>query len=157
MYGAKDKGYSSKKYQNFHGSTSQKLSCIDQKYEKWKSNEKLSIKCKHFDEGHICSFLLVRLVTWFRASCVWLDHWNFILDYELVHTWSTHTTHKFNVQWMSILFMWLYMFKCNVCVLNYMWTKPKRFFLSFYMYLEVFFHHSLFLTFVLTLFFNVSS
>ena len=51
MYGAKDKGYSSKKYQNFHGSTSQKLSCIDQKYEKWKPNEKLSIKCKHFDEG----------------------------------------------------------------------------------------------------------
>ena len=41
------KAYSSKKYKKFHGITSQKLSCIDQKYEKWKSNEKFSIKCKH--------------------------------------------------------------------------------------------------------------
>ena len=56
MYGAKDKGYSSKKYQKFHGNTSQKLSCIDQKYEKWKPNEKLSIKYKHFDEG---SYMLI--------------------------------------------------------------------------------------------------
>ena len=44
------KTYSSKKYQKFHGIVTQKLSCIDQKYEKWKSNEKLSIKCKHFGE-----------------------------------------------------------------------------------------------------------
>ena len=42
-------------------------------------------------------------------------------------TWSTHTTHKFNVQWMPISFVWLYMFKCDVCVLNHMWIKPKRF------------------------------
>ena len=50
-------------------------------------------------------------------SCVWLDwidHWNFILDYRLVHTWSAHTTHKSNVQWMLIPFLWLYVFKCDV-------------------------------------------
>ena len=45
------KPYSSKKYKKFHGIASQKLSCIDQKYEKWKPNEKLSIKCKHFGGG----------------------------------------------------------------------------------------------------------
>ena len=27
------------------------LSCIDQKYEKWKPNKKLSIICKHIGEG----------------------------------------------------------------------------------------------------------
>ena len=43
------------------------------------------------------------------------------------HLIHTHTTHKSNVQWISISFMWLYMFKCNVCVLNLMWNKPKRF------------------------------
>ena len=40
-------------YQKFHGIASQKLSCIDQKYEKWKPNEKLSIKCNHFGGGVI--------------------------------------------------------------------------------------------------------
>ena len=28
---------------------------------------------------------------------------------------------------MPISFVWLYMFKCDVCVLNHMWIKPKRF------------------------------
>ena len=50
-----------------------------------------------------------------------------MLDYGLVHTWFTHTTHKFNVQWMLISFVWLYMFKCDVCVLNHIWIKSKRF------------------------------
>ena len=45
------KAYSSKKYKKFHGIASQKLSCIDQKYEKWKPNEKFSIKCKHLGGG----------------------------------------------------------------------------------------------------------
>ena len=47
----KPKAYSSKKYKKFHGIVAQKLSCIDQKYEKWKPNEKLSINCKHFSGG----------------------------------------------------------------------------------------------------------
>ena len=42
---------------------------------------------------------------------------------HLIH----NTTHKFNVQWIPISFVWLYMFKCDVCVLNHMWIKPKRF------------------------------
>ena len=32
---------------------------------------------------------------------------------------------------MSISFVWLYVFKCVVCVLNHMWIKPKRFFYHF--------------------------
>ena len=55
-----------------------------------------------------------------------------MLDYELVHTWFTHTTHKFNVQWMLISFMWLYMFKYDICVLNHIWIKSKRF--SFFLF-----------------------
>ena len=58
--------------------------------------------------GHICSFLQVRQVTWLRASCIWLDwidHWNFILDYGLLHTWFTHTTYKSNVPWIPISFV----------------------------------------------------
>ena len=31
---------------------------------------------------------------------------------------------------MPISFAWLYMFKCDVCVLNHMWIKPKGFFFS---------------------------
>ena len=109
--------------------------------------------------GHICSFLQVRWVTWLCASCVWLnwiDHWNFILDYGIVYTWFTHTTHNTNFQWMSISFVWLYVFKCDVCVLNHMWIKPKIFLIILFAFGSVF-HHSLFLSSVLTLFFNVSS
>ena len=41
--------YLSKIYQKVHSIVSQKFEVyIDQKYEKWKSNKKLSIKCKHF-------------------------------------------------------------------------------------------------------------
>ena len=47
----KPKAYSSKKYQKFQGIATQKSSCIDHKYEKWKPNEKLSIKCKYFGVG----------------------------------------------------------------------------------------------------------
>ena len=51
MYDAKPKAYSSKKYKKFHSIIAQKLSCFDQKHEKWKSNKKLSIICKHIGEG----------------------------------------------------------------------------------------------------------
>ena len=43
------------------------------------------------------------------------------------HLIYTHTIHKSNVQWMLISFVWLYMFKCDVCVLNHMWIKSKSF------------------------------
>ena len=35
---------------------------------------------------------------------------------------------------MPISFLWLYIFKCDVCVLNHMWIKPKRFFFLFFLF-----------------------
>ena len=49
-------------------------------------------------------------------------------------TFDTHITHKSNVQWISISFVWFYMFKCDVCVLNHMWIKQKRFFFFFFLF-----------------------
>ena len=58
---------------------------------------------------------------------------------------------------MPISFVWLYMFKCDVCVLNHMWIKLKRFLITLFVFGSVF-YHSLSLSFVLKiLFFNVSS
>ena len=54
------------------------------------------------------------------------------------HLIHIHTTHMSNVQWMPYSFVRLYLFKYDVCVLNYIWIKPKRFW-SFYMFLEVIF------------------
>jgi len=46
----KPKAYVCQSYiKKFMASLLKNLSCFDQKYEKWKPNEKLSIKCKHFD------------------------------------------------------------------------------------------------------------
>ena len=93
----KQKAYSSKIYKKYHGIATQKLSCT------WSKSKKNGSQIKSFQSnvntlvgGHICSFLLVRKVTWLRASYVWLDwinHWNFILDFGLVHTWFTCTQH----------------------------------------------------------------
>ena len=80
--------------------------------------------------SHICSFLLMRLVTWLHAICIWLDwidHRRLIIDYELIHTWYPHTTNKSTVQWISIHL-------CDCTCLNVMcvysiawWSNPKRF------------------------------
>ena len=89
--------------------------------------------------GHICTFLQVRLVTWLRTSRVWLDwidHWSFILNYRLVHAWSTHTTHKTNVQWMLIPFVWLYMYKCDVYTQR-LADQTQNDFWVFYIFLKV--------------------
>ena len=54
-----------------------------------------------------------------------------------------------NVQWMLYSLVRLYLFKCDVCVLNYIWIKPKRFLII----LSVFgsdFYHSLWSCSVLT-------
>ena len=70
----------------------------------------------------------------------WLN-WSLKLHSRLriiPHLIRTHTTHMPNVQWMSYSFVWLYLFKCDVCVLNYIWINLKRF-LIIYMYLEVIF------------------
>ena len=125
------KAYSSKKYQKFYGIIAQNWVVLIKKYEKWKQNEKLSIIVSPLVKSHICSFLLVRWVTWLHTICVWLnwiDHWSLILDYGLIHTWYLHTTHKPNVQWISISFVWLHVFKCDVCMLNCLMIKPKKIF-----------------------------
>ena len=111
-----------------------------QKYEKWKPNEKLSIKCKHFGEG---SYMFISIseighLTSYYLCMTWLNwHWSFILDYELVHTWSTHTSHKFNVQWMLISFVWLYVFKCDVYT-QLLVDQTQKDFWVFFMFLKVF-------------------
>ena len=61
-----------------------------------------------------------------------------MLNYGLTRTWCSYTTHKSNVQWISISFVWLYVFKCDVCVLNCLLIKPK-FFWVFYLFLKVIF------------------
>ena len=48
------------------------------------------------------------------------------------------TIHKSNFQWISISFMGLYMFKCDVYMLNCSLIKRKRF-LCFYLFLEMIF------------------
>ena len=58
----------------------------------------------------------------------WLN-WAFKLHSGLrtiPHLILTHNTQDF-VQRMLISFVWLYLFKCDVCMLNHMWIKPKRF------------------------------
>ena len=129
------KAYSSKKNKKFHGIDVQKLSYIDQsmkKEVKWKAFN----HCKHFGEesytfisttkiGHLTScYLCIAICVWLD----WIDHWSFILNYGLIHTWYSHTTHKSNVQWISISFVWLYMFECDVCVLKLIMIESKRFF-----------------------------
>ena len=126
----KPKAYSSKQYKKLHGIAAKKLSCIEQKVWKVEAKWKAFNQCKHIgggsymfisnsDVGHLTSC----------ASCVrldWIDNLNFILEYELDHTWFTHTTHKSNVQWMLISFVWLYVFKCDMCILNCLMIKPKK-------------------------------
>ena len=67
--------------------------------------------------------------------------------------WYTHITHILNVQWMSYSFVWLYLFKCDVYVLNYIRINPKRFLIILYAFGSDF-YHSLCSCLVLTSFFN---
>ena len=59
-----------------------------------------------------------------------------------------------NVQWMSYSFVRLYSFKCDVCVLIYIWIKPKRFLIILYVFGSDF-YHLLCSCLVLTLFFII--
>ena len=86
---------------------------------------------KHFGEESYMFISTSEIGHLTSCYCVWLDwidHWNFILDYGLIYTWYPHTTHKSNVQCISISFVWLYMFKCDVCMRNCLMIKPKKFF-----------------------------
>ena len=49
-------------------------------------------------------------------------------DYSI---FDTHPQHTSLVQLMLISFVWLYMIKYDVCVLNHIWIKPKRFLFFF--------------------------
>ena len=59
-----------------------------------------------------------------------------------------------DVQWMLYSFVRLYLFKYDVCVLIYIWIKPKRFLIILYVFGSDF-YHSLYSCFVLTLFFII--
>ena len=140
-----------KLFQNVYGITSQKFefSLIKsmQNGRKIKSFQSIVITLV---KDHICLFLQVRKVTWLRTSCVWLnwiDHWNFILDYRLVHTWSTPITHKSNVQWILIPFVWLYVFKCDVYTPLLVDQTQKDFWI-FYIFLKVFLYFCVFRVFI---------
>ena len=50
---------------------------------------------------------------------------------------TTHTSHKFNVQWMLISFVCC-MCSNVMCILNCLLIKPNFFFIVFYMFLKVF-------------------
>ena len=52
---------------------------------------------------------------------------------------------------MPYSFVRLYLFKCNVCLLNFIWIKPKRFLIILYVF-ESDFYHFLCSYLVLTLF-----
>ena len=80
-----------------------------------------------------------------------------MLNYGPFHTWYSHTTHKSNVQWISISFVLLYMFECDLCVLKLIMVESKRFLIILFSFESDFIIHFFFLSFVLTLFFNVSS
>ena len=56
----------------------------------------------------------------------------------MFHIWYAHTTHMPNVQWMPYSSAWLYLFKCDVYVLNYIWFNPKRFLIILYVFGSVF-------------------
>ena len=111
-----------------------------QKYEKWKLNEKLSIKCKYIVERSYMFISASEIGQLTRTSCVWLDwidYWSFILDYGLVHTWP-HTHHT------SLMFNECLFHLCVVCVQMWCvysiacWSNPIFFFIVFFMFLKVF-------------------
>ena len=94
---------------------------------KWKA----FYQCKYFGEESYMFISISEIGHWLGVICVWLDwidHWSFILDYGLIHTWYSHTTHKSNVQWISISFLWLYVFKWDVRMLNCLLIKFKKIF-----------------------------
>ena len=55
---------------------------------------------------------------------------------------------------MSYLFVRLYLFKCDMCVLNYIWINPKRFLIILYVFGSNF-YHSLCSCLVLSLLFSL--
>ena len=71
MYDVKAKAYSSKKYKKIHGINAKKLSYIDQKYEKWKLNEKLPINV-----NTLWGVIYVHFYSWDRS----LDFLIFVYD-----------------------------------------------------------------------------
>ena len=97
MYGAqKAKGLLSKlKYKKFQASISKwnVLFLNDQMLWIVRSQKKFfNVMQSSFVGGHICIFLLLRLVTLLSANCVrlgWIDHWSF--NYLTFHTHAHHT------------------------------------------------------------------
>ena len=84
----------------------------------------------------------------YQLCMTWLN-WSLKLHsrlWTIPHLILTHNTRDF-VQIMSISFVWLYMFKCDVYAQNTCWSNPKRFFSILYVF-ESDFVLFLFLVFV---------
>ena len=100
---------------------------------KWKTFN----QCKHFGEESytFISIHEIGLLTSCYLCMTWLN-WSLKLHATL---WTnsylilTHNT-KSNVQWISIWFVWLYMLKCDVCMINCSLIKPKIFLSVFFFY-----------------------
>ena len=126
----------------------------------WKMEAKWKrFQSKHFGE-ELYTFISIPEIGLLNSCYLcttWLN-WSLKFHAKLwtISYWHSHTTHKSNVQWISISFVLLYMFECDVCVLKLIMVESKRFLIILFSF-ESDFYHSLFLSFVLILFFNVSS
>ena len=94
------------------------------------------------------------------TSCYLCMTW---LNWSLnLHTRLWTNSYLIPIQHTSLIFNECLFHLCNcaclnvMCVYSYIWIKPKRFLIILFVFGSVF-RHSLFLSFVLTLFFNVSS
>ena len=103
-------------------------------------------------------FLIFVIIFLWEVIYVHFYNWNRPLDlvlvvYDLIEliietllwskdysTFDTHPQHTSLVQLMLISFVWLYMIKCDVCVLNHIWIKPKRFLFFLFAFRGVLYH-----------------
>ena len=92
---------------------------------------------KHFGEESytLISINEIGLLTSCYLCMTWLN-WSLKLHATL---WTnsylilTHNT-KSNVQWIYIWFVWLFMLKCDVCMINCSLIKPKIFLSVFFFF-----------------------
>ena len=151
------------KYQKFQAPIS-KMRCIVQKDQMLWFVQKPNEKLLRFVIIFLWEVIYAHFYNWDSPSDLVLvvyDLIELIIEASLwTKDYSTFDTHRSNVQWMLISFVCLCMFKCDVCVLNHIWIKPKRFLFFFYLfylfiYLLIFFFFCIWKWLVSTMFFKV--